>query len=211
MQVLADSYERVVSLSVPPDVLVICSLSRWALEGLERRHSAFRLEQRRRKSERHSNREVCAYAILYFVCATHGRSRSKSIIWVGAAVISTDSRAISANKHDGNNKVMELVVEAGKANHSAPSRPKMLLSEDSKRCCRFSAPISTLPGQTCYCHGSIIHSFSLVYGGYDGARTRDPCRYRSALGREEKKTAHEWQTSGSWRPCGGLIEPLKIP
>jgi hypothetical protein len=74
VQVLADSDEQVVSLSVPPDVLTTCSLSRWALAGLERRRSAFRLEQQRRKSERHSNREVCAYAILYCVCAAHGRS-----------------------------------------------------------------------------------------------------------------------------------------
>jgi integrase len=47
------------------------------------------------------------------------------------------THAISANKRDANNKVMEMVIEAGKANTSAPSpapsRPKMLLSAGSKK------------------------------------------------------------------------------
>jgi integrase len=45
--------------------------------------------------------------------------------------------AISANKRDANNKVMEMMIEAGRANISAPSpapsRPKLLLSAGSKK------------------------------------------------------------------------------
>jgi hypothetical protein len=47
------------------------------------------------------------------------------------------TRAISETKRDANNKVMEMVIEAGKAKISAPSpapsQPEPLMLEDSKK------------------------------------------------------------------------------
>jgi integrase len=50
------------------------------------------------------------------------------------------TRAISETKRDANNKVMEMVIEAGKARISAPSQKEPLLLESSKKGAGFSAP-----------------------------------------------------------------------
>jgi hypothetical protein len=61
------------------------------------------------------------------------------------------TRAISANKREANNKVMEMVIEAGKTRLSAPSpapsrREPHLTRRQQKRCRKHSAPFSTLAG-----------------------------------------------------------------
>ena len=66
------------------------------------------------------------------------------------------TRAISATKREANNRVMEMVLEAGRKKLSAPSRVELKLS---------------------LCHKPII--LLGLHGGDDGARTRDLCRDRS--------------------------------
>jgi hypothetical protein len=59
------------------------------------------------------------------------------------------TRAISETKRDANSKVMEMVIEAGKARISAPSpapsqKEPLLLESSKKRCWNLSAPFCTL-------------------------------------------------------------------
>lgn len=56
------------------------------------------------------------------------------------------TRAISATKREANNKVMEMVIEAGKTRLSAPSRREPRLLEGSKKGAENSAPFSALAG-----------------------------------------------------------------
>jgi len=91
------------------------------------------------------------------------------------------TRAISETKRDANNKVMEMMIEAGKAKTSAPSQREPLMLEGRKKGAgnsqHPSAP-SRVKRELSLCHKPLI---SLVYGGDDGARTRDLCRDRAAL------------------------------
>jgi hypothetical protein len=83
------------------------------------------------------------------------------------------TRAIPANKREINNKVMEMVIEAEKGRISAPSqREPLRLEGQQKRRRKLSAP-SRVTTDLSLCHKLV---FSLVYGGDDGARTRDLCR-----------------------------------
>jgi hypothetical protein len=81
------------------------------------------------------------------------------------------TRAISANKRDANNKVVEMLM----AGDSGPL-PATRRSSDRRTQKRVLKSFSTLAGSTSTCHCAVNLVFSLVYGGDDGARTRDLCR-----------------------------------
>ena len=84
------------------------------------------------------------------------------------------TRAISATKREANNRVMEMVIEAGGKRLSAPSQDaEGKLQKGSKS---FSTLSSTLGGESKLCHLPQTLYLLRFSGGDDGARTRDLCR-----------------------------------
>ena len=88
------------------------------------------------------------------------------------------TRAISATKREANNRVMEMVLEAGRegAFSTLASTLEGCEGGATKKVLRTSSTLSAPSGGILILSLAINPLFSLVYGGDDGARTRDLCR-----------------------------------